>query len=359
MAIKEIILELGEKTSDPSVTISYNTHRTHPENEQDRVVLKNLLSEAQERLMSNYKQSDISELLKKISRISDEIDNEHNLESMHIFLSNDSQKIVKTTWPVPQNAAFISEKFALRGLIEADSRSKEYLVLLLSQGGAILYEALNDSVVNEVKDGGFAFPETPYLTENNEQASDAEKKDNLVREYLNVIDKALLQVCRKTDLKCVVVCLEDTYSKLMQITDDSGIYLGHVAIDYNKSEPHEIVMQSYELIQGIQTIERKELLEEIEIAVSSDKVISDLQEIFQAAIDGRGELLIVNQDFVQAVKMTSDRTFEISDDTQGRELIGDIVNAITFEILKNKGRVAFATAKELSSHGDIVLKTRY
>ena len=80
-------------------------------------------------------------------------------------------------------------------------------MLVLSQGGAVLYEAKNDSIITEITNEGFPFPETSYTTENNEQASDSEKKDNLVREYFNNVDKALVKICKKSDLKCVVCLL--------------------------------------------------------------------------------------------------------------------------------------------------------
>ncbi len=43
--------------------------------------------------------------------------------------------------------------------------------------------------------------------------------DDLVREYFNKIDKALVNVYNETDLNCVVVCTTDNYSRLMQVAD--------------------------------------------------------------------------------------------------------------------------------------------
>ena len=359
MTIQESILELGALTSEPSVTISFNTNRTHPENEQDRVVLKNLISEAQERILDNYDKSESEDLLKKLTTVSEEINHEFNLESMHIFLSNDTQKVIKTTWPVLKNSTYLSDKFALRSLIEAESRTEEYLILLLSQGGVTLYEALNDSILNEIENSDFPFPENSHLPANAEQASDSEKQDNLVREYLNKVDKALLNVSRKSELKCVVICTEDNYSKLMQISDDAEIYLGHAPVDYNKCQPHEIVKQSWEIVQGIQAKERADLLKDFESATPGEKLATDLEEIYQAAIDGRGDVLLINQEFNQSVKMTSDRTFELIDDPKVAGTVGDIVNAIAWEVVKNKGSVIFGTKEELENYGNAVLKTRY
>ena len=359
MSIKEKIIKLGEDTCEPSLTISFNTHRTRPDIEQDRLVLKNLLSEAQVQTIGKFGENKCESLLQKISQVLDGINFDQSLESMHIFVSEDTQEIVKTTWPVNQNSIYISNKFALRALIDADSQDIEYLVLVLSQGGAVLYEAKNDSIITEITNEGFPFPETSYTTENNEQASDSEKKDNLVREYFNNVDKALVKICKKSDLKCVVIATEDNYSRLMQVADVPKMYLGYAPIDYNKCQAHEIVKQSWKIIQKFKSEKKDALLTEIELAIPSGNVYTDLNEIYQAAIEGRGDILMVNQEYVQPVKMTSERTFELAEDTKAVDTNGDIVNAISFAVIKNKGKVYFTSAQELVKYGDIVLKTRY
>ena len=87
--------------------------------------------------------------------------------------------------------------------------------------------------------------------------------------------------------------------------------------------------------------------------------MTDLQEIFQASIDGRADLLIVHQDFSQAVLMTSDRTFELTNDRTEQNAIDDITSNIAWEVLSKKGRVFFTSQDEIKELGNIVLKTRY
>ncbi|MEZ4689268.1 MAG: hypothetical protein R3A12_03450 [Ignavibacteria bacterium] len=48
-------MEILEKEKNtPCVTISMNTHRTHPDNDQDVIQLKNLLKEAEERVINEF-----------------------------------------------------------------------------------------------------------------------------------------------------------------------------------------------------------------------------------------------------------------------------------------------------------------
>ena len=94
-------------------------------------------------------------------------------------------------------------------------------------------------------------------------------------------------------------------------------------------------------------------------AVSQGKDLTDLQEIFQAAIDGRGEMLIVHQNFVQPVLMKDDRTFDLVDDVTKPDVIDDITSNIAWEVISKKGSVIFTTQEEIKELGEIVLKTRF
>ncbi len=359
MALKEILQQLGSEENTPCVTISLNTHRTHPNNVQDKILLKNLLKEAEKRLTNKFDKKSIAEPLKKIAAMQNEIDVNYNLDSLHLFLSNDTKEIVRLPWSTQQNKVHISQTFAVRPLIKAYNRSEPYLVLLLSQNGVNLYEAINDGIIQEIINDDFPFSENTHNIFFPEKKSDPEYVDDLIRKYFNKIDKALVKVYNETALNCVVVCTVDNYSLLMQVADKPAVYYGYVNINYNKRAPHQIVQQTWQLVENIQQQRKAKSIQEMKEAVAQGKVITDLQEIYQAAIDGRGDLLIVHQDFVQPVLMKTERTFDVIEDPKTRGAIDDITNNIAWEVLAKKGRTIFTTQDEIKDIGKIVLKTRY
>jgi len=104
---------------------------------------------------------------------------------------------------------------------------------------------------------------------------------------------------------------------------------------------------------------RTETISEMQEAVAQGKVLTDLQEIYQASIDGRGELLIVHEDFSQAVVMKDERTFDLVDDPTIPNAIDDITSTISWEVISKKGRVVFTSQDEIKDLGKIVLKKRY
>ena len=351
--------KLATEKNTPSVTISLNTHRTHPDNIQDVIELKNLLQQAEQNVIQEFGKRPVASLLEKISAIESEIDINYNLDSLHIFLSNDTKEIIRSTWPVNENSVHIADAFSVRHLIKSFSRTESYHILLLSQSGVRLYHAFNDSITNEIKNDDFPFGENLHYNTDLDKSSDSKYLDNLVREFLNKVDKAMVKLNNEAGLNAVVICTEDNYSRLMQVADRPAIYSGRANIDYNNTALHQIGKQAWTIVKDLQRERRTAAISEVQEAVGQGTVLTDLQEIYQAAIDGRGDLLIVHQDFAQPVLMTGERTFDLATDTNSAHVIDDISSKIAWEVMSKKGRVFFTTQEEVKELGNIVLKTRY
>jgi hypothetical protein len=356
---KEQLQKLATEKNTPCVTISFNTHRTHPDNAKDEVMLKNLLKEAKERVIAEFGKRSVAPLLEKLENVGAAIDHNYNLDSLHLFLSNNTQEIIKSAWKTSSEGVQVADSFSVRSLIKAYNRSQDYLLLLLSQGGVQLYEVLNDGVVGEIRNNDFPFSENRHYITHPDKASDPKQLDNMVREFLNKVDKAVAKVYNQTNLPCVVICTEDNYSKLKQVADKPEIYLGFAPIDYNKTAHHHIATQSWEIIKELQLRRRTEAIAEIKEAIAQGKALADLHDIYLAAIDGRGEMLIVQDDYSQSAIMNDERSFDLTDDVTQHNAIDDITSNIAWEVLCKKGRVFFASLEEMQGLGKIVLKTRF
>jgi hypothetical protein len=356
---KDIFQKLISEKSNPCVTISMNSHRTHPDNALDAILLKKLCKETEERLIAEFGKRPIASLLGKLQQIPSEIDENHNLNSLHIFISNDTNEIFRSTWPTNENRVQVSDSFDLNPLIKSISRSVDYLILLLSQNGAKLFKAKNDAIIVEIENEYFPFAENPHFSTDPEQISDAKSTDNMVREFINTVDKAMVKAHNLTKLQCVVVCTEGNFSRLRQVADQPNIYLGHSNIDYNHQTTHHLAAQAWEIVKGQQSKSEKQSIDEMKEAAGYGKAITDLLEIFRAAKEGRGELLIVHNTFSQAVKMNDEFSFELVEDATSPNVIEDITGEIAKEVLSKKGRVVFTGRDEIKSLGEIVLKVRY
>lgn len=350
---------IAAEQNNPCVSISLNTHRTHPDNIADSIELKKLLNEAETRVIAEYGKRDVKELLENLTTLGNEIDSNYSLDSLHIFLSNTTKEIIKSPWPIQENTLTISDRFSVKPLIKLFNRTENYLILLLSQSGVKLVLAINDEIVGEITNDDFPFSENLNYLTNQDKLSDGKHVDNMVQEFLNKIDKAVVKVNNETEMKCVVICTEDNYSRLMQVADKPSIYHGHVAINYNNVANNAIAAQAWEVVNALQKQSRTDAINEMQEAVGQGNLITDLSEIYKAAKEGRGDLLITNDNYKRSVKMTGDYTFDLVDDATQPNTIEDISSEIAWEVISKKGRAIFTTQEELKSLGDIVLKVRY
>lgn len=360
MALKQLIEKLGHQKAEPALTLSMQTHRTHPDNTKDPVLLKNLVKEAEQKLLEKYPRSEVAALLDKLEAISDKIDPNYNLDSLHIFLSGDTEEIVRLPMEAAENAVYLGESFSMRPLIKALSRTQDYLILVLSQNEVKLYEAMNDSITQEIKNEDFPFPENPFFVESAVRQSDAKHVDRVLQEFLNLLDKAVLKVHQENNLDVIVISTRRNFDHLMEVADKKAIYIGNDAKDYSNMAPHQVAQQAWEVMQQVQFEKRSEAINELKEAISSGQVLTDLGEIYRAAMDGRGDLLIKNIDYVQPVKMVDDRKFDlVADEETGADVREDITSDIAWEVFSKKGRVVYTRQDELAELGKIALKTRY
>lgn len=355
-----ILLErLASEVNNPCVSIALNTHRTHPDNLIDVQVLKKLLKEAEERVINEFGKRPVKDLLKKIEELSNEIDSTYFLDSLHIFLSSTTKEIIKSTWPVDENTVQVSDRFSIKPLIKLLNRTENYLILLLSQSGVRLWQAQNGNIVEEIKNEDFPFSKNLYYSTNNDKLSDAKQVDAMVNEFLNIVDKAMAKVHNETSMRCVVFCAEDNYSRFIRVADQPAIYYGHLPVDYNKLDDFHLANEAWKMVNGLQEASRLIDVNEMKQAFGQGYALTDLREIYAAVKEGRGELLIAQDDFRQAVIKTGALTFDYISDNTLPDAIDDLSSEIAWDVISKKGRVMFTTKETPFPFGGIALKVRY
>lgn len=361
---KKALKKLAEEQSKICVTISLNTHRTHPDNLQDEIVLKNLITEAKNRISEEFEGTDeLKIVLQKLDAISEKIDINYLLDSLHIFVSENNEEIVQSIWAVEENRIYVDKQFAIKPLIKIFNRSQEYLVLQLAMNETKLFKVFDESIEEEVRNHIFPFGETPHLPHGNVQKSDSEYVGNLLKEHFRDIDKALVDYILENDksLKVIVASTEENYHTLLEASTRPETYIGTFEVNHNKQEssPWFLAKQAWEVAKKNQQKLVEEDIEDAKAAVSQGKLSTDLIEIYQAALEGNSELLLVNKDFTQPAKIKNNNIIELIDDVNEHGAIDDIVSLIAWEVISKGGKAIFISKEQLGDLGDIALKKRY
>ncbi|MGX5819078.1 baeRF3 domain-containing protein [Chitinophaga lutea] len=356
--LQETLFNLGKEKGTPCVTISMAGHRTHPDNLQDEINLKNLAREAETRILSKYDKRSVALLLENLDNLVRDFDHNHNEEGMYIFVSAETRETLKTKWPPAENKVYVDDQFALKDIIKAYNRTAHYYILHLSQQGAQLFEASDDRIAGEVRQHGFPFKDNPFYITDQLKGSDPKAWDKMTGEFFNRVDKAVVEAHKADPLPVIVAGTQENYGALLSQADQRGIYAGHITVNPHASEPLHLSEAAFETVKALQQDQRSAAIDELMQAVPAGRVLTDLQEIYRAAYDGRGELLLVNPDYHQAVDVTP-KHFELVEDGTTPRVVDDIVNEIAWEIVQKKGRVYFTAQPKLEELGQIALKVRY
>lgn len=359
MTEKQLLQMLIRVQDELCITISINTHRTHPDNLSDRIKIKNFIREAIDRLTDKYDTRDVAGLIKQLEMIAQELDINCNLESLHIFVSDTVAEVFKSSWETNQEGVHISNTFAVRPLVKEIGRQASYLVMLLSQSDVHLFRALNGRIVEDISSEEFPIAENQFYNTFPDKSSDAKHLDDLLRKYLNRVDKALLRYIGDTKSVTLVFCTENNYSKLLQVADRPSIYYGYLPIDYNNIETHQLESRAWNFMKQELVRKNEDYFKELEAAVGKGLVITDLQEIYRACQDGRGDLLIVQENFHQAVKILSDRDIEIVDNNVGLDTIDDISSLLALLVDEKGGQTVYVSQIPNIELQPIALKIRY
>jgi hypothetical protein len=356
---KDKLEKLAAERSFPCVTISMNTKQKFPANQQDVAELRKLLKEAYDHVVKEFGQYPVSNLLEKIDNLEQEIDLSFNLSSMHLFLSDSTKEIVKSSWPTLKNVVSVAENFVIKPLIKDLNRIEEYLILVLSQTNVRLLRAINDTIEGEIPDIDFPFNQNPHFASDQDNSGNSKHTDNFVRDFFNNIDKALLKIHNRTAMNVVVICTDSNWSKLMQVADKPSIYYGNVRINFNDANNLPIASQAFQIVNSIQEKSRAKAIQEMKEAAGHGKMVTDLSHILYAVKEGRGDLLITLDGYHQAVKMTGENTFDLVTDVTQPGVIDDITSDLAWEVISKKGRAIFTNSPEFKAIGNIALKVRY
>lgn len=350
---------LIDSTSEINVTISLNTHRTFPDNQNDAIKLKNFISEAKKRLLEEFNQRDLENTLRYLDEVQEEVDVNYNLDALHIFVSDSKKEIFRSGWSTDQEGVHIGKLFAVKPLIKEMTRLSEYAVLLLSAGAAELLMANNDAIIEEIDEDIFPVTDNPFLKSDPIRQSDSKYQDERLAEFFNLVDKAINRIDDLDSLQVVVVASEDNYTKLMQVADQPKKYMGYISLDQSSVNKTTIGKSTWEFMKDQHKIQEENYFSELEQAVGAGLVLTDLQEIYQACLDGRADLLIIEEDFKQSVILQGEREISLENSIGGVDVIDDFGGLLALKAFEKNGRFVLVNQIPNPEFRPIVLKVRY
>lgn len=351
--------ELKNVISESCVTIIMNTHRTKPDNLKDVLNLKNLVKEARNRLLADESKRDAIKLIDKLDTLVEKIDHSYNLESLVLFVNEDIDEYTRLPIAV-ENRVVIDHTFATRDLVRALHFEANYYVLVLSQQKVRLIEAFNDKVIEEV---GSPFPvaNTKFYSTNKAELSNASRQTNLIAEFFNRVDKEVNAVRKQNPLPVLICSEEANFHEYLKIADQKNsilnTYLNKNRLD---EKDHAIVTEAWKIMKEYTKAKNRERKAELLKAVTANRFLSDINEIWKAVLEGRVQTLFIEKGLFQPAILENNVITPVAEEErENKEVIDDIYDEIIETNMDFGGDVVFLEKGELTKFNGFGAITRY
>lgn len=339
MKKNRIINPIAYQRSGPCVTITMNTPGCQSNNSQLETELNRLTDQAKFLVLEKYHSTPLNPILEKLNALPGSVSFADHLKSITVYLSESATEILSSMWAVPHNRVQVADRFDIRPLVAISNNTQEYNILLLSHKKVKLLNAVNDVVHHELKQG--IFPITKglnYLAPHFKSADSTQEKN--LRDFFSDIDSDLIRLYNASGVHYIVAAADDNYERFSEVIRFASMYWGHIPLS-NDLTNKNLAAEAWALIENLQKQQRLAQVKLMQDLISSGEALTTHDQIRKAAQQGRGDLLIVND---QA---------KLPDQEE------DIVCEAVWDVISNHGQVTLAEQDEAGSIQTMALKLKY
>lgn len=353
--------ELKKVNAENCVSVILNTHRTSPDNQKDAITLKNLIKNAEERLLKSLDKKKAHEIVEKLKELESSIDHSHNLESLLLFVNVEEKVVEYVRLPIRVvDRVIIGDSFSTRDLIRAQHQSAGYYVLMLSQQNIRLIEAQDDQVIQEFGDP-FPLENTGFKTNEGRESSYSALQTNLIADFFNQVDKEVNKIRKDHKLPVLICTEEENYYEYLKIADEKdSIYDEYLKGNRLEEKAGAIVKEAWPMVKNIITKRNENRIKNLEQALSAGNYLSAANEIMIALKEGKIHTLFVEEDLLQPAVMENGSISLLAEhDEKPTGAIDDIFDDMIEMNQEKGGEVVFLPKGLLDKFNGFAAITRY
>ncbi len=362
----DMLATLREKKPYPAVSITMPVHRSAPDNAQDPVRLRNLISEAETRLTADdaVDAGTRDAIMEQLRQAQGEVDLRSGMDGLVIFATPDEHQL----WALPRSAperVVLSDSYLTRNLVAAKAQQAPYWVLSLSADQASLWSGSGDRIDEHREDG---FPRTAAAVEDDPQWQQRQGDtastftDERTRQFMRETDAAVQQVLAREKRPLYLVGLAPALALLGEAGSvgdraqdtcvQGGLHSGPGHALHQALAPQLAAARQQ---TGESTAAR------LEEARGRRTVAGGLAEVWTAVHEGRAAMVAVEEHYQPGAgtdigHLTPAASGTATETTEARE---DIVDELVETALAKGTEVVFLTDGTLTDSNHIAAVLRY
>ncbi|SKA47267.1 hypothetical protein SAMN04488128_108145 [Chitinophaga eiseniae] len=350
--MEQALIKLSQYTGAPAVTILLSTHRTFPDNKQDSIHLKNLITQVEKELYEQYDKRTVWPVIDKIKEAENDINHAYNLDTLALFACSDFVQVKRL--PITTTDRYvIGDRFEIRPLLKAVQQSEHYYILSVSRQKIRLLEAFNDKIEHEVQNADFPYTNSYYTTDPMRQQQDL-IVDNLLREFFNTADKRFKKYYAENPLPVILLGEEKNLTYYQEVMDIKGLVVATHHGSFDDTSDAEIATVTFPLILKYIAGKQETAMQAINTAQSAQRLLVDLNDIYTAAENGQADTLYIEQTFLPTGHIDNG-TISVGDGNGSSDITLPVIDAV----INKGGNVVFLDENALNEYQGIALVTRF
>ncbi len=368
----EDLVDLQKEKGKICASVIVPTHRLSPERRGDITELKKAIAKAADLLEYKYGNENIKPVISNLHELYESIDFTHNQDGLGLFASPDTRFLVKFPFPVEMKV-MAGYNFEIRDMLYKINYGVPYYLLLLTENKTKLL-AGSWGQVTEVRDKFFpAAFEDLYLynppSRSTSQAGQTHTKsferDKSVMEEIRLKDffrdvNKMLKGYLANDTPLVLAGPEKEMAWFESISDHKQQIIQKISGSYSHLNLKDITATAWTAMYEHLQRERIKLVNEFEEKLGEKKGISGIQEVWEAAQEGKAFKLLVEKDYrIPGFTKENDPHLYLRPPLGPHQVIPDAVDELIETVLDKRGKVYFTDNGLLKDHRQVALITRY
>ena len=321
---RDALKRLGASTGGRHVSIFMNTHLAKPENQQDGIRFKNLLREAEAKLLqSGERATDVRELLAPAWRLLDDgLFWRPRRGGLAVFVSSDGLSSYRLPVEFDENAV-VNSRFFIKPLIGAVDGGEHFYVLALEREYVRLFKGTRAGIeelplpeempktLDEAqhmaddnrgtlswhssnRGGSNAYGRTPAMFHHSGVDNPTDKRR--IVDFFQQVSSAVMEVVGYDTAPMMLATVEHQLPMYREANDYPNLIDEAIVSTPHLLAPHEIHARAWEIVQPLFEASRRQALERFNEYEGTGHASADPPEVLRAAAYGRVDALFVAED---------------------------------------------------------------
>lgn len=313
---------LATANGDLLVSIYLPTHRRGRETEQDRIRLKNGVTEAERRIEALGRDpAELEDAFADLLRLLDDIEFwRHQGDGLAVFIAPEGMRMHRLAVAV-DDAVHVGDRFLVRPLLPAVSDGTRFHVLALAMHSVRLLECTRDSVrdvdAHDLPDDlrdvvGYDWEQkalqfhtraaptgaasSARSAVHHGQGGGEDDEDRERERFLRAVDEALDRLLEGRRAPLVIAADEREIARFRGITRHPQLLEKGVPGNPEHRTAEQLHAAALEIAQPVLEAEARARRDRIAAAAHSDRVATGIAEVLPATMDGRVDTLLVDCD---------------------------------------------------------------